>query len=110
MVIPRDKGTRRTVVTDSNQLRTIVDRIHDRWFDPQEIVFGRERAILTVPFVERTASAFWSRATKKIKSIRPFGFLKISHVSSYHIHDTEKVGLYDFNKFSYDARSKRSLC
>lgn len=95
------------VFKDPNQLRSLIDGIHDRWFDPAEIVFSKERATITIPFVDRTGSPFASRSTQRSESVRPFGLLTICHVSDYKIRDTEKVGLYDFNRFSYDAQSGR---
>jgi len=98
-----------TVFTDPNQLRGVTDRIHDRWFDSAEITFNENKATLTIPFFDRTVQAPGFRSFEKVESVRPFGFLKIYHVASYTIRDTEKVGLYDFNKFTYDARKKRLL-
>jgi hypothetical protein len=93
-----------TVFKDPAQLSSIIDRIHDRWFEKEEITFDKEKCVLTIPFFER-ASSLWP--FKKKEAARSVGLLKIHCVASYAIRDTEEVGTYDFNELIYAPEAKR---
>lgn len=69
-------------VTDPKSLTVITDVIHDRWFDVDDVMFDEGNNCLRIPF-------------------RPDWVLEISNVESYELEETEGVGRYDFNEFTY---------
>lgn len=84
-------------ITDFDNINTILDTLHDQWFDAEKIALDRTTKILKIPFYDKSnpqeaeAAILW---------------LVIKHVESYAIEDSEKVGLYDLNEIKYNPTQK----
>ncbi len=102
---------KRTVVKDPSDLPRIVGIIHDCWFDLDRIQFDAGDSALTIPFrCERSHegsrirwSVFFSRARGRCFE----RLIRIGHVDSYSVVDTQKVRFYDFNELTYDPETKQ---
>ncbi len=97
-------------INDADELDSVHDLIHDCFFDVDDIVFDPPTSVLSIRFRRRVSQ-------KKGFSWRDFistsgdspaieSFLRILHVESYSIKDTEKVGSYDFNVLDYNPMSR----
>ena len=81
------------VIYDQGRINEITDFIHDCWFDIDKIVFEQESRTLKIFFVKDEDTS------KKVFSEYCLNFFS---VVSYKIVDSEKIGLYDFNKLIYN--------
>lgn len=84
-------------IDDLHDMALITDAIHDRWFDPDRIVFHQQQSALEFPFTRRR----WRADPPEVACC-----LRIDHVESYEIDDSERVGGYDFNKLVYDSEKR----
>lgn len=75
-----------------DDLRLVADLIHDCWFDLEAIVATDSQLVIPL---ER------QRGRTHVKSR-----LTLEHVARHTITDSERVGRYDFNKFTYDEASR----
>jgi hypothetical protein len=82
--------------TESGELDAINDRIHDRWFEVNEVTFDKNRGTLSIPFVENGSSASPS-ASRAIGKSR----LEVGNVKQYTLRESEGVGRYDFNVLQF---------
>ena len=101
----------RVVIDDPNQMSTILDLIHDCWFDVNTITYEPEALTLSLWFgreMPDRSRVIEKRFLLKKKEV-PVAecFLKIRHVTDYSIRDTEQVGVYDLNEIEYDPNLKR---
>ena len=100
-----------TVVKDPSKLSQVVDILHDRWFDLDQVLFDPQDCVLTIPFSNESIpgsrrirwSDFFSRAPGQGFEC----FLRIANVESYSVVDTEKVRFYDLNELTYEPEAKR---
>ena len=96
---------------DPAQLSPVLDMIHDRWFDKDDITFDPEVAELRIPF--RSEVPERKQVTARIGPITKTefplvtGVLTIHHVLSYRIEDEAQVGTYDINRIEYDPEENR---
>jgi hypothetical protein len=89
-------------IKNPSEIIKIIDAIHDCWFDINEIQFDKDKAILSIPYkVDIKDDRL--KATKKPNASY---LLQIKNVKNYFLHDTEKIGCYDFNKIEYDKDKK----
>lgn len=101
----------RTSITESIGIPEILDLIHDCWFDVDEIEFDRGMAEIVIPFRRRlreharVVRGIWPFRRREIPIVR--AYLRIHHVEDYHLSDTNRVGMYDFNDLEYHERSGR---
>jgi hypothetical protein len=86
----------RTVVDvrGAERLADLTDHIHDCWFDVGDIEHDRARATVTLPF--RCGRGDTVRRVLTFHCVR-----------SVAIHDTEKIGTYDFYELTYDPTTER---
>jgi len=92
-------------IIDPKNIATILDVIHDCWFDRDEITFDAEQRILSVRFIKEVGPVRIVDKKLFLKRVRvPMieCFLRIYSVKEYKVTDTEKVGKYDFNEIKYD--------
>jgi len=78
-------------------LDSVHDVLHDRWFDLECATTCD--GVVTVEFREQEGGAVAKRLHLGWR-------LLIHNAVSLSITDTEKIGLYDFNKITHDARSR----
>lgn len=84
-----------TRIDDPDEIATINDRIHDCWFLATRI---REAdAIVTIPFA--------SRLTRRARDAWFDAELRIAHVKTWSIVDSERVEIYDFVGLVFDRGS-----
>lgn len=105
-----DEGTVAVVSTVSietpNELRRVIELIHDCWFESGSIVLDHESCVLTIPFQKEAPERheLISRRLLFFKNVRMSFFrwlLKIHEVEDVSIRDTERVGVYDFDEVKY---------
>jgi hypothetical protein len=98
-------------INDPAQIPTVLDYIHDCWFDVEEIVFQRDTSVFSIRFKREMSdmSRIVEKGLLSKKLCVPLVecFLKIHHASNYRVNDTEHVGLYDFNELEYDPNLRR---
>ncbi|OGR84036.1 MAG: hypothetical protein A2901_03540 [Elusimicrobia bacterium RIFCSPLOWO2_01_FULL_54_10] len=101
------------VADQSNNLPSITDAIHDCWFDKEDIVFHKDSSILEIKFDRevpenrKILKNFLLLKEVQIPVIECI--LRIYHIKTCQITDTEKVGRYDFNKLEYDP-NRSQIC
>jgi hypothetical protein len=99
-------------INDPADLHAINDLIHDCYFDIEEIAFDRSSSVLSFRFRRLiTKGKLWWRDIISASKMRPAteGFLRIHHVDSYSVDDTQKLGTNSFNVLTYDLSAKRVL-
>lgn len=84
--------------TSPEQLRRVVDALHDSWFDLDGLVFNKEEGRVTLRFWK--ASKYAGRGTPDAECV-------ISGVRDVSIIDALKVGYYDLNEITYDGGTLR---
>jgi hypothetical protein len=96
-------------ITDPHDLNAVHDVIHDCYFDVGDIAFDSSSAVLSFRFrrLVTRGKHGWKDffSTSKMTPAMEC-FLKIFHVNSYRINDTQNVGTYDFNVLKYNPREK----
>jgi hypothetical protein len=101
----------RVSITNPAELPSVLDAIHDRWFESAAITFDPLSGELRVPFeVEVSEDARMVRnwiITRRFEVPVVLGVLRIGSVLSYRIDDDAEVGRYDFNTIEYDPRASR---
>lgn len=97
-------------IKNPEQISDIVNIIHDCWFDVDDIVYDPEASVLSLKFKRemprRSRVLKEGLLTKRLEVPIVECFLRIHHVKSYRIKDTEHVGLYNFNELEYDPNLK----
>ena len=92
-------------------LDSINDVIHDSWFDVNDINYDRHKGEVVFYFEIKERSLASSAAIKKsvlnkyIDSITP-AMLLFKNVEEFTIVDSERVGLYDFNRILGDSSAR----
>ena len=96
-------------INNPKDLHAVHDLIHDCYFDIDEIAFDRSSSVLSFRFRRLvTKGKFWWRDIISTSKMRPAieGFLRIHHVDSYSVADTQKVGTNSFNVLTYDPSAR----
>jgi len=86
-------------ITSATQLRDLLNLVHDRWFNVEQIVSDKEQKTVAV-HLERKKANLTSGSKDGIR-------LLIKNVEALTIHDTEKVRDYDVNEVKFDALNGR---
>ena len=100
-------------IAEPAEIASILDIIHDCWFDKDDIVYNPEKLILSFKFL--LESPEHKKQISKVGFVKKMSipylecFLQILHVKTYHITDKENVGKYDFNELKYDA-DQNKIC
>jgi hypothetical protein len=83
-------------IRELDKLSMVIDRIHDRWFDVDEVTYDSGARTVRIPF--------WSRPTQRAPmppgpgQPEPFDDLLVVHdVDRLRIEDREQIGTYTFN-------------
>ena len=84
-------------VTNPSQIRSLLDLIHDWYFDVEKILHDQVSNTITILLAENT---------KNLLEFKNNVELMIFNVKKIEIRDTEKVGYYDINKIIYNDSSK----
>jgi hypothetical protein len=96
-------------ITSPKELDAVHDLIHDCYFDVDDTVFDTSSSVLSFRF-RRPATRdrhWWKDIISARKSPQLIEcFLRIYHVESYSINDSEKVGTYGFNVLVYDPSTR----
>lgn len=98
-------------VTDRQGLHGIGERLHDEYFNLQEICYDEKDGTLEMPF-----QRLWHDGPSRVLKNRFFyrieevdvlrGYLRFMKVTAYETMDRARVGSYSFNSIHYDeARS-----
>jgi hypothetical protein len=93
-------------INNPKELRAVNDLIHDCYFDVDDIEFEASTSVLSFRFrrVVTQGKNWWKDFISNSKMSPAIEcFLKIHHVESYSIKDTQKIGAYDFNVLVYDS-------
>ena len=88
-------------ITSAIQLGDLLNLVHDRWFNVEQVVFDKEQKTVALHLERKKAELVGS-------SKDGIGLL-IKNVESLTINDTEKVRDYDVNKIKFDAASGRLI-
>jgi hypothetical protein len=84
-------------INSATQLGGLLNLIHDRWFNVEQVVFDKER---------KTVALHLERKKTKLRDDSKDGItLLIKNAEALAIHDTEKVGDYDVNEVQFDVAS-----
>jgi len=95
-------------ITDPCHLPDVLDIIHDQWFEVQDIRFDEDHALVLIPFdrVEDTPpKKLLSFGRSSVSDTVPW-VLEIRQAKRFDLHDTEQVGLYDFNEILYEPEKQ----
>ena len=79
----------KAVVQSARELASIIDRLHDRWFDLDDIRFDKPSATVTIPFSQDRVQ------------------LVIHDANDLRVDDSENIGTYDFNTITYEPEYRR---
>lgn len=98
-------------VTKSSQLGRINAVIHDYWFDLDDVTFNEAKSTLQIRFVRpwpeaEAESPRWS-LFRRVNVPYVESFLRVHHVRSWILEDTQRIGSYDFNELRFDEAKKR---
>ena len=95
-------------IKDPGEIPAVVEVIHDCWFDADDISLDPATSTLSIKFnrelYERSEVVGRRLFLKKVEVPLVECLLKIRHVKSYRVNDTERVGTYNFNDIEYDPR------
>ena len=100
-----------TRIHDPKELHRIVERIHDCWFDVEDVVLDKETSTLSIRYEKESQHGtvekriFFLIRKERIPIYECF--LKIGNVKKYDIRDKQQVGKYDFNDIRYNPELKR---
>lgn len=83
---------------NANELRSIIDVIHDRWFDLDSLHFDEARGQVSLEILEE---ADYLRAAKGAH-VAPSLKLRVARAKSVKVEDTEHIGYYDLNRIEFD--------
>jgi hypothetical protein len=92
-------------VRDESGLPEVVNRIHDFWFDLQRIHFDETAGVLRIDLLDE--DHYRVLRSKPVQDARADLTLRLAHVESVDIRDTERVGFYDVNSITYDPNAKK---
>jgi hypothetical protein len=94
------------LINRPEEVEKIVNIIHDCWFDIDDIDYRKNLSELNIRFekkiIEHCISENWLLFFKKVTCPIIECFLKIHHVQRYDLHDSEGIGVYDFNTIEFD--------
>lgn len=76
---------------------TLLDLVHDRWFDLTEHRFDQEQREFQLPFGDRDQGPYDK-------------LLTVTDVRDVIIHDTEKIQIYDINKIEIEPGIVHIVC
>lgn len=97
-------------IEDPKELPTIVDFVHDCWFDRDSILLDPLTSVLSIKFVrkatERGSIVGKVLFFKKVRVPTVECFIRIRHAKDCVIKDNEQVGRYDFNEILYRKDAK----
>ena len=86
------------MVSDLAQLGTLVDAVHDLWFDVDALKGSFSEGVVTIPL--------YGRPNALSRKQLPIATLVIKHVDSLVVEDTEHVGYYDIDEIRFDPVGK----
>lgn len=98
-------------ITRGSELRRINEIIHDYWFDLDDVTFDEATSMLEIRFsrpsvrTDSPASRWWLLRRVEVPYVE--SFLRIHHVRSWALQDTERIGSYDFNELRFDEGKQR---
>jgi hypothetical protein len=99
-------------INNPKDLHAVHDLIHDCYFDIEGIAFDRSSSVLSFQFRRLVGKGeFWWRDITSPSKMRPAieGLLRVHHVDSYSVHDTQKLGTNSFNVLTYDHSARSVL-
>ncbi|HSL82622.1 MAG TPA: hypothetical protein VLF66_07580, partial [Thermoanaerobaculia bacterium] len=98
-------------ITESLELSRINELIHDHWFDLDDVTFDEATSTLEIrfsrPALEAGAPASGWALFRRVDVPYVASFLRIQHVRSWALEDTERIGSYDFNELRFDEGKLR---
>lgn len=80
------------------------DIIHDCWFDVDDVSFDASASRLSIPFDYELPGAVAKKLLRQGYTVgrRRSGLLCVNSALSYVLHDTQRIGRYDFNRIQYE--------
>lgn len=98
-------------IKNPNEIKSILNVIHDCWFNINDVIFDSTGGILTIKFsremIDKKEIIGKRWFLKRIKTPIVECILKIYNVKDYSISDKAHVETYDFNELNYDPKSKQ---
>lgn len=95
------------VVTNAEQLESIICIIHDEFFELDDVCFSKDQGIISIPY-RRMFHGHPGRLVRNWLIYRTYevdviySILTIRNVNEYTINDRSHIGTYSFNTISYD--------
>ena len=103
------------VVTSANALDSVIDLIHDEYFELDDVSFSKDQGVVTIPYRRifhgnpgRLIRNWLICRTYELDVIR--SILTVRNVREYEVDDRSHIGAYSFNTMSYDNRSLLIKC
>lgn len=90
-------------ITDAEEISRVTELLHDSWIDADRILYDSSKGIITIRILKpkHTGIAFVTRMRLPANEY----LLRISHVKSFDLQDTEKIRFYDLNELKFDPVS-----
>ncbi|HYJ78681.1 MAG TPA: hypothetical protein VEW03_03690 [Longimicrobiaceae bacterium] len=89
-----------------DELDRLVDLVHDQWFELDEITYDQARGEVTIPFAhqafEKTRGSGIGRLFPGTRVSVHRAAVRVRSVTALEIRDTERIGTYQFNDFTYE--------
>ena len=82
------------LITDASNLNTLVDSVHDLWFDIDQVERDFSAGVVTI--------LLYTEPDDLRRNQPPCSMLRISSVDCLLIRDTEHVGYYDIDKIDFE--------
>lgn len=98
-------------IKSPKEIKSILNVIHDCWFNINDVIFDSSSGILTIKFgremIDKKEIIGKRWFLKRIKIPIVECILKIYNVKDYSIRDKAHVETYDFNELNYDSKLKQ---
>ena len=100
-------------ISDFREIEEILDCIHDRWFNKEDIFFNPQLSYLEIRFQKENLSS--KKLVKRILFLKKYKVqiveskLRINSVVNYKIEDKANIGGSDFNEIKYDKEKNRVI-
>jgi len=102
-------------ITDLNQFNSLLDLIHDEYFDVDDIIYNKDENLLTIPYrriyhngKRKNILDLLIYRREEVDIIR--SKLVIKNVTKFTIYDTAEIGTYTFNKTIYKDGNLEIIC
>jgi hypothetical protein len=89
------------IISNTTQLKDLLNLVHDCWFNVEGIVFDKERKTVAIHLEKKKANL--------AKGSKDGINLLIKNAEALAINDTEQVRDYDINEIKFDAMRSRLL-